>query len=394
MTRRVLLCAALIGVVLAAGIASASAAPGDTVEPRIVGGQTTTIEEYPWQAGLLAAGSGSAFNRQYCGGSLLTTRIVITAAHCVYDLDPDCGDTQPPPPVQPPCTPATDPGGDGTRKIDPNDLEILLGVSTLSTATEADDYGVYPDHGAISYHPGYVPGDFVNDVAYIVLTGGVVESEEIQTIDIAGDTERSLWAAGMFTEISGWGDTIEDGAKSNTLRAASVPIVSDSACGSSAMYGGDFDPQTMVCAGFTQGGVDTCQGDSGGPLQAPISASGGYRLVGITSWGQGCARPNKPGVYVRIAEGGGLRDDVEAKVLDLQVRFSLPPEDIVGMGGTPKSGGPKYPAPPTPIQEPDQGIQNVPIAPKAADPFKKCRKIFHKKKRKKCTKKVKRRRAL
>jgi trypsin len=391
MTRRLLLCAATMGIVLAAATSSASAAPGDTAEPRVVGGQTTTIEEYPWQAGLLIGTSGSAFSRQFCGGSLLTTRIVITAAHCL-DEDPDCDNNVNT--TLPDCG-VTDPGGDGTAKIDPNDLEILLGTTRLSSATQADDYGVYPDHGAISIHPSFNnPVPFANDVGYVVLTGGVVESSDIETIMIAGDLEeRDLWLPGVFTEISGWGRTIQGGSKSDTLRAASVPIVSDSACGSSAMYGGNFNAATMVCAGFSQGGVDTCQGDSGGPLQAPLQTPDGeYRLIGITSWGSGCAQPNRPGVYTRIAQDGGLRDDVEQKVSDLETAFGLPPEDVVGDGtGEPKSGGPKYPVPQTPVIPLDPGgnVQDDSQQEKA-DPFKKCRKIFKKKKRKQCTKKVKR----
>jgi trypsin len=382
-------------IVLAAGTASASAAPGDTAEPRIVGGQTTTIEEYPWQAGLLIGTSGSAFSRQFCGGSLLTTRIVITAAHCL-DEDPDC-DNLPMDMTLPDCGPATDPGGDGTAEIDPNDLEILLGTTRLSSATPADDYGVYPDHDAISIHPSFNPSNFRNDVGYVVLTGGVVESSKIQTIMIAGDLEeRDLWLPGVFTEISGWGRTTQGGAKSDTLRAASVPIVSDSACGSSAMYGPSFHAPTMVCAGFSQGGVDTCQGDSGGPLQAPLQTPDGeYRLVGITSWGSGCAQPNRPGVYTRIADGtpGRLRDDVAARVDELEMEFGLPDEQVIGTGGEPKSGGPKYPVPPTPEVPLDPGGNVQDHTPKKADPFKKCRKIFNKKKRKKCTKKVKRKQA-
>ena len=58
----------------------------------------------------------------------------------------------------------------------------------------------------------------------------------------------------------------------------------------------------MLCAGYPQGGTDTCQGDSGGPLLAK-ALDGSLRLVGATSFGDGCAQPGKPGVYARVAEG-------------------------------------------------------------------------------------------
>ncbi len=77
-----------------------------------------------------------------------------------------------------------------------------------------------------------------------------------------------------------------------------MPITTDQYC--AGAYS-DFDAKTMVCAGFPQGGVDTCQGDSGGPMFGKTSA-GALRVVGTTSFGEGCARPGRPGVYARVAD--------------------------------------------------------------------------------------------
>src|SRR5688500_14161438 len=110
--RHILVCTVAALVVLASCAASAL---GDSASPRIVGGQTTTIAEYPWQVALVispAESGGNGFQRQFCGGALVTPRIVLTAAHCVFDTDPDSPD---PPP------------GDGSPRIDPDDVNVVLG---------------------------------------------------------------------------------------------------------------------------------------------------------------------------------------------------------------------------------------------------------------------------
>ena len=122
-------------------------------------------------------------------------------------------------------------------------------------------------------------------------------------------------------------------------------MVSDSDCGSSIAYGGEFISETMVCAGiFPAGGRDTCQGDSGGPLVAPLLA-GGFRLVGDTSFGDGCARPNKPGVYGRLA------DDPMRTALGDAV-FALTGVDAIGSGGQPTPFPPPFPPPDPPDTDP------------------------------------------
>jgi secreted trypsin-like serine protease len=115
---------------------------------------------------------------------------------------------------------------------------------------------------------------------------------------VVGAGGASLWAPGTVETIVGFGTTSEGGDTPDTLQEAQVPITTDAYC--AGAYS-DFDPQTMVCAGFPQGGVDTCQGDSGGPLFGR-DAAGTLKVVGATSFGEGCARPNKPGVYARVGD--------------------------------------------------------------------------------------------
>jgi secreted trypsin-like serine protease len=129
--------------------------------------------------------------------------------------------------------------------------------------------------------------------------------------NVAGTGEGAIWAPDTLETIVGWGTTSEGGDTPDTLQEAQVPITTDAYC--AGAYS-DFDPQTMVCAGFPQGGVDTCQGDSGGPLFGRTPA-GALKVVGATSFGEGCARAGKPGVYARVADTT-LREWVRSQAPD------------------------------------------------------------------------------
>lgn len=241
----------------------------------IVGGRAADPGEYPWMAALYR---GSDPSDGVCGGSLVRPTLVVTAAHCVLELVDDTA-----------ANVADDLLGFKMR--------VLLGRSTLSgpggEVIEAKDVHRYPLGG-----PSVLGGR--GDIAVIELARPSVQ----QTIDWAKPEDAELYAAGVLATIIGWGATSEDGSDPvDPLMEAELPIVSDASCQKSydeTPYGALFDARVELCAGRPEGGVDTCSGDSGGPLMVP-KPGGGFLLAGIASWGEGCARPNRPGVYAEVA---------------------------------------------------------------------------------------------
>jgi secreted trypsin-like serine protease len=243
--------AAVVSAVVAlAGVTAAHAAgPGRTGGPRIVGGLPASISQYPSTVALVTS---SGF--QFCGGSLLSPTVVATAAHCVAGRSPDS-------------------------------LRVVAGRTDLTQPG-----GVVAAVAQISVYPGYTSPEYGRDAALLRLGRAL----PYPTIAPAQPSDRALYAPGTLATVLGWGRVDEGGPASiNQLRVAQVPLVSDAECESA--YPGLYDPNAMVCAGYPRGGVDSCQGDSGGPLIA------GGKLIGLVSWGEGCARPGKPGVYTRVA---------------------------------------------------------------------------------------------
>lgn len=259
-TRLLKLFGGLLGAmaVTAAAVATAPAAAGNQpAEPFIIGGERASIEEHPWVVYLQ---DSSGF--QYCGGTLVAANKVVTAAHC------------------------TEGGAAG-------DVFVVAGredkQSTAGTVTGVTTIWINPTYNAETLQ---------NDVSVLTLDQELPNAP----LPIATAADSGLYAEGTESSILGWGTT-ESGSASQYLLGATVPVVSDPSCTES--YGADYDAAAMVCAGYPAGGIDTCQGDSGGPLIA------GGKLIGITSWGQGCAEAGFPGVYTRVAT---YADDIAAQI--------------------------------------------------------------------------------
>jgi secreted trypsin-like serine protease len=238
--------AVAVAAVTMAAAPWANAESASDVSTRVVGGKPAKQGEFPWIARLSMG----------CGGSLIAKDVVLTAAHCVD---------------------GTGPTTDITATMGQVDLESPKAIQVKST------YVFVPEGG-------FDTGD---DWALIKLARKV-------DLPLLAITTTPALNKGQFT-VMGWGAATEGGPQERYLLKAKVPFVDDKTCGKAyADPEWGFVADKMLCAGKKQGGVDTCQGDSGGPMVRK-NADGRWRQVGIVSWGQGCARPNFPGVYTEVS---------------------------------------------------------------------------------------------
>ena len=222
-------------------------------EPRIVGGYDAQRGDWPWIVGLIYSGD-SNFDGLTCGATLINSTWVITAAHCMI--------------------------GETTQT-----LQVVGNLYDLKK-----DTGITRNIKRIIVHPAYNQRTEQNDLALLELTQPITDIPPIPNLNQQTDIE------GSYATAIGWGRLGENNRKyPSILQEVQVPIASDSDCKRRLDT-----TSSMLCAGEIAGGKDTCQGDSGGPLM--LLQQGQWTLVGVTSWGTGCARPRNYGVYTRVSE--------------------------------------------------------------------------------------------
>jgi secreted trypsin-like serine protease len=287
------------GVLTVAGVAAATAlgAPAKPAAaalrpiPRIVGGAAAPDGAYPFMAALQQwVGNGYL---TICGGTLIAPDRVLTAAHCVDQWS--VGQTV----------------GNGEPK------ERIIVGRTVLTATD----GAIRVPNAIRVDPSWDSATESDDAAVVQLDTPVAGVAS-PTMPTSGN--QAYEQSGTPARAIGWGSTqaqgpadVGGGVYPDELRQVDLPLVGDGPCQSvfdgvrnPALY-----PQEMLCAGG-DGHHDACTGDSGGPLLTPLPG-GTWELIGVTSWGNGCAVAGTPGVFTRlsapdihsfVATAGGAND--------------------------------------------------------------------------------------
>lgn len=219
------------------------------IQTRIVGGTEAERFEYGYYVDLLG-----------CGGSLIAPGVVLTAAHC----------------------------GDYTGS------RVIVGgyeayqVSQGSTEATVITY---------KEHPNYDDWTTANDFALLRL------SEEVGisgSVTLGLNSQYAVPADGQTVTTLGLGALVEGGYSPSILNEVDVFAISGAKCNSEPYnYDGAVQDDIMFCAGVPEGGKDSCQGDSGGPIV--LKNGNSHTLIGVVSWGYGCARPESPGVYARVS---------------------------------------------------------------------------------------------
>ncbi|NWI61816.1 ACRO protein, partial [Calyptomena viridis] len=232
----------------------------DQGKTRVVGGTSAQAGAWPWLISIQdpkQPGTG-----HLCGGSLISLQWVLTAAHCFVKA--------------------------GNISI----WRVLIGATRL---TEPGPEAELRHIKRLVTHEDYNAADQSNDIALLELDQPVKCSPYVQLGCVPNDTVNVPELDTCY--VAGWGSTTARAqSTSDVLQEAEVYLLDVQTCNSSEWYDGAVHPHNL-CAGYPEGGIDTCQGDSGGPLMCKDDDTEYFWVVGVTSWGKGCARAKRPGIY-------------------------------------------------------------------------------------------------
>ncbi|KAM8802791.1 transmembrane protease serine 11B-like [Rhynchonycteris naso] len=234
-----------------------------TADNRIVNGKKAQAGAWPWQASMQWNG------QHHCGASLISRRWLLSAAHCFETKN--------------------------------NSKDWTANFGTVVNKP----YMTRKVQNIIS-HENYSIAGIHNDIALVQLAEGVTFSKYVRRICLP-EAKMKL-SENDSVVVTGWGTLYMNGPLPHILQEAFVKIIDNKVCNAPHALSG-FVTDKMLCAGFMAGKTDACQNDSGGPLAYP-DLRNIWHLVGIVSWGDGCARENKPGVYTRVT---AYRDWIASK---------------------------------------------------------------------------------
>ncbi|NWR61548.1 FA7 factor, partial [Bucorvus abyssinicus] len=234
------------------------AAPSSALEnsdSRITGGTLCHRGHCPWQV-LIRDSKDIGF----CGGSLISSRWVVTAAHCLDLIRPH---------------------------------HVTIGEYSYQREFKEQKIAVERSWT----HPHYDSNDYNSDIALLYLSSAVVFNEFAIPICLPSPALATLLSEeGRIGMVSGWGATHDRGSTLRFLMKVRLPIVNMETCQRSTDR---LVTDNMFCAGYHTEVADACKGDSGGPFTVPYHNT--WFLLGIVSWGEGCAERGRYGVYTRVS---------------------------------------------------------------------------------------------